>query len=182
MIGQTGWVSLRSGEKKLRAFFQTPLRAEEAIWGVWLAFFGAALLGYISSFGELEEFFKHHPDMAFKMEPGMYRFFDFATWAYDSMRVFKGNLLIFVSFSLLALRYPRLAFYGLLALTAKTGLMAAPYNEVVMNLIPYTLIAIVTGLGEMAAYALSVSKRWLTGALLLFAWAWLETYLIYWGL
>ncbi len=182
MNGRTGWASLRSKESEIRAFFQTPLGAEEAIWGVWLAFFGGALLGYIFSFEGLDEFFKHHPDMAFKMEPGMYRFFDLATWAYDSMGVFKGNLVIFVIFSLLALRYPRLAFYGGSVLAAKTGLIAAPYNEVVMNLIPYTLIAVVTGLGEMAAYALGVSKRWLTGALLLFAWAWLETYLIYWGL
>ncbi len=166
----------------LVGFLRTPVPPEEVVKVTLLAFFLAMALGYVASVPPLTEAYLRSPELAFRADPGMYRFYSPEAWARESLRIFGNNLVVFGAFALVAWAYPKGAAYGLVLLAAKTGLLAAPYHELALNLLPYTAIALVTGLGEFTAYALAVGHQGLWGLVLLFAWAWLEAYLIFWGL
>lgn len=146
------------------------------VWAVWLALFGAAFLGYLLSMPLLEEalsqdpgkFFSHRVQVSEEILPSYG----------DFLRIWSSNFLLFLLIYGMAFWTPRLAFYFLLMLAVKTGVLLAPLDEITWNSLPYTLVIIPVGLVEFWAFAQGVLRRFALGVVGLGIGAALEVWLI----
>lgn len=157
-------------------FLREPLPPRSVVWGIWLALFGAAFIGYLLSMPFLER--------ALSQDPG--NFFggrvDLSAGApspgAEFLRIWGSNSLLFLMVYGLALWAPRLAFYFLLMLAVKTGILLAPLDQITWNSLPYTLVIIPVGLVEFWAFAQGVLRRFVLGIVGLGIGAALEVWLI----
>lgn len=152
-----------------------------AVFGLWLGFFGSAFVGYLFSAPLLYEYYAFHTPLVWPRHIALAAVEPQGQLWQEAVRIFLNNAAIFTSFFWIALRWPRLAFYGLLVLSVKTGLMAAPYGEITFNALRYTLVMIAVALVEFWGYAQAPLRRWGPGIGALFAGALVEALLVRYG-
>lgn len=166
-------------EVALRAARQVPYRV--AVFGVWLAFFGSALLGYLLSAPFLHEYYSHHAPPAWGDHIPLALAEPQGSFLGEALRIFLNNATIFLLFYAIAWRWPYLSFWGVVLLAVKTGALAAPYGEIVYNAFRYTVVLLAVALVEFWAYAQAPMRRLWAGIGALAVGAWIEVLLIRYG-